>query len=87
MENGLVLAASISGGDTCPARILTPDGELLSETYYPQTYTAATVDLDEWRSRKPCQTEESGFFNIQGRHPELYRGLSDLNGVYEQGKK
>ena len=87
MENGLVLAASISGGDTCPARIITASGELLSETYYPQTYAAATVDLDEWRSRKPCQTEESGFFNIQGRHPELYRGLSDLNGVYEQGKK
>ena len=87
MENGLVLAASISGGDTAPARILTPDGELLSETYYPQTYAAATVDLDEWRSRKTCQTEQSGFFNIQGRHPELYRGLSDLNGVYEQGEK
>ncbi len=91
MENGLVLAASISGGDTAPARILTPDGELLSETYYPQTYAAATVDLadlptyEPWLSVNRGAGDSRSILNLE-RHPELYRGLSDRGGLV-QGEK
>ena len=82
MENGVVLAASISGGDTCPSRIITPDGELQAETYTPQTYAAATVDLADLPVNLQYLSVDRGAgesrsFYIQERHPELYRELAD----------
>ena len=81
MENGIVLAAAISGGDTCPSRVVMPDGEVIAETYYQQTYAAATVDLSDlpvnipWLSVGSGAGESRSFF-IHERHPELYRILS-----------
>lgn len=82
MENGVVLAASIAGGDTCPARVVMPDGEVAAETYYQQTYAAATVDLSDLPVNIPWLSVGSGAgesrsFYIHERHPELYRSLSD----------
>ena len=91
MENGVVLAASISGGDSCPARIVTPDGEVQAETYYPQTFAAATVDLadlptyEPWLSVNRGAGDSRSILNLE-RHPELYRGLSDRGGLV-QGEK
>lgn len=86
MENGVVLAASISGGDTCPSRIITASGELLAETYTPQTYAAATVDLADLPVylrflSVSCGAGESRSFYMQERHPELYGNLSDLSDI------
>ena len=86
MENGVVLAASISGGDTCPSRIITASGELLAETYTPQTYAAATVDLADlpvylrYLSVDHGAGESRSFY-MQERHPELYGNLSDLSDI------
>lgn len=84
MENGIVLAASISGGDTCPSRVISAGGELLAETYTPQTYAAATVDLADMPVNLRYLSVsrgsgESRTFYIYERHPELYRGLCDLD--------
>lgn len=82
MENGVVLAASISGGADCPSRIILPDGEMLTETYVPQTYAAGTVDLNDlplflqYLSVGRGAGETRSFY-IYERHPELYRILSD----------
>ena len=77
-----VLAASIAGGDTCPARVVMPDGEVAAETYYQQTYAAATVDLSDLPVNIPWLSVSSGAgesrsFYIHERHPELYRSISD----------
>ncbi len=84
METGVVLAASISGGDTCPSRIITPDGELQAETYTPQTYAVATVDLADLPMNMRYLSVDRGAgetrsFYTQERHPELYRALCDLD--------
>ena len=82
-ENGIVLAASISGGDgACPSRIITPDGEVMAESYRQQTYAAATVDLNDLPVNMQYLSVDSGegetrSFYIYERHPALYRDLSD----------
>lgn len=83
MENGLVLATSISGGESCPAQIITPDGVVRDEAYYSQTYAITTVDLDDL----PVYEENMGqkgtldirSARIAERNPALYRQLSDLD--------
>ena len=82
-ENGIVLAASISGGDgACPSRIITPDGEVMAETYRQQTYAATTVDLNDLPVNMQYLSVDSGegetrSFYIYERHPALYRDLTD----------
>ena len=88
MENGVVLAAAISGGDSCPSRVISATGELLAESYTPQTYAAATVDLRDPKMFLRYLSVDSGAgesrtFYTHERHPELYRSLSDLEDKHQ----
>ncbi len=80
VENGLYLAAAISGtSGSCPARIIGPDGKVRAETWRSQTYAATTVDLSEpffmpWLSVSKG-AGESNFYMFE-RHPALYRDLT-----------
>ncbi len=82
MENGIYLAAAISGeSDSCPSRIISPAGEVMAETWKEQTYAAATIDLRDppvnlpWLSVTEGEGETRTFYTHE-RHPELYRMLT-----------
>ena len=79
MDNGVILAASISQGEAkepTPAQIILPDGSIAAETQENPGYAAATLDLNRryltyWLSVGP-------FF---GEGPSLYR-LERRDSVY-----
>lgn len=75
MDNGLILAASISQGEAkepTPAQIILPDGSIAAETRQNPGYAAATLDLNRryltyWLSVGPALGEGANLYRLERR--------------------
>ena len=75
MDNGVILAASISQGEAkepTPAQILLPDGSVAAETRENPGYAAATLDLNRryltyWLSVGPALGEGPSLYRLERR--------------------
>lgn len=79
MDNGIILASSISQGEAkepTPAQILLPDGSVAAETRENPGYAAATLDLNRrcltyWLSVGPAFGEGASLYRLE-RRASLY---------------